>query len=127
MGVCPQHDLLWPALTAQEHLRFYGRLKGLTGKQLKDTIMSMLSKVNLTGFAKRRAGGFSVFNSPVFESQRDPGLHAQLAKGRDCQQCGPGRPLLAYLSGGELLQRTFSLGLHCQTSHPCCPASIHVV
>merc|ERR1719331_584160 len=59
MGVCPQHDLLWPALTAREHLRFYGRLKGLTGKHLKDTIKSMLEKVNLTGFAKRRSGGFS--------------------------------------------------------------------
>ena len=59
MGVCPQHDLLWPALTAREHLRFYGRLKGLKGKHLKDTIKSMLEKVNLTGFAKRRSGGFS--------------------------------------------------------------------
>jgi len=29
MGVCPQHDLLWPQLTAAEHLRFYGRIKGL--------------------------------------------------------------------------------------------------
>ena len=29
MGVCPQHDLLWPQLTAAEHLRFYGRVKGL--------------------------------------------------------------------------------------------------
>ena len=32
MGVCPQHDLLWEQLTGREHLRFYGRLKGLTGK-----------------------------------------------------------------------------------------------
>ena len=29
MGVCPQHDLLWAHLTAAEHLRFYGRIKGL--------------------------------------------------------------------------------------------------
>ena len=29
MGVCPQTDLLWAELTAAEHLRFYGRLKGL--------------------------------------------------------------------------------------------------
>ena len=59
MGVCPQHDLLWPALTAEEHLRFYGRLKGFTGTSLKEMIKEMLKKVNLTGFAKRRAGGFS--------------------------------------------------------------------
>lgn len=31
MGVCPQHDLLWEQLTGEEHLIFYGRLKGLTG------------------------------------------------------------------------------------------------
>ncbi len=34
MGVCPQHDLLWDSLTGAEHLRFYGRLKGMTGKVL---------------------------------------------------------------------------------------------
>jgi ABC-type Na+ transport system ATPase subunit NatA len=28
MGVCPQHDLLWEQLTGEEHLLFYGRLKG---------------------------------------------------------------------------------------------------
>ena len=31
MGVCPQHDLLWPTLTAREHLAFYGALKNLKG------------------------------------------------------------------------------------------------
>jgi ABC-type multidrug transport system ATPase subunit len=31
MGVCPQHDLLWAALSGREHLQFYGRLKGLSG------------------------------------------------------------------------------------------------
>lgn len=32
MGVCPQHDLLWEQLTGEEHLLFYGRLKGLKGE-----------------------------------------------------------------------------------------------
>lgn len=32
MGVCPQHDLLWNQLTAAEHLRFYGRIKGLKAR-----------------------------------------------------------------------------------------------
>jgi ABC-type multidrug transport system ATPase subunit len=32
MGVCPQHDLLWEQLSGREHLRFYGRLKGLKGQ-----------------------------------------------------------------------------------------------
>ena len=34
MGVCPQFDLLWPQLTVEEHLRFYGRLKGIPGALL---------------------------------------------------------------------------------------------
>lgn len=28
LGVCPQFDILFPALTVQEHLEFYGALKG---------------------------------------------------------------------------------------------------
>ncbi len=59
MGVCPQHDLLWPALTAREHMSFYGRLKGFSGNKLKQMVKEMLVKVNLTDFAKRKAGGFS--------------------------------------------------------------------
>jgi hypothetical protein len=31
MGLCPQHDLLWGALSGREHLRFYGTLKGMSG------------------------------------------------------------------------------------------------
>lgn len=27
LSSCPQHDVLWPELTAREHLELYGRLK----------------------------------------------------------------------------------------------------
>eukprot|EP00798_Chlamydomonas_sp_ICE-L_P006110 gene6110-2714_t len=47
MGVCPQHDLLWDQLTAREHLRFYGRLKGFTGKDLEEAVEVSLKSVNL--------------------------------------------------------------------------------
>lgn len=30
-GICPQHDALWPSLSASEHLHCYGRLRGLKG------------------------------------------------------------------------------------------------
>jgi ABC-type multidrug transport system ATPase subunit len=40
MGVCPQHDLLWEQLSGREHLRFYGRLKGLTGEPTTNTTTS---------------------------------------------------------------------------------------
>ena len=31
VGICPQHDTLWPTLTAREHLLFYARIKVGTG------------------------------------------------------------------------------------------------
>merc|ERR1711937_153530 len=59
MGICPQHDLLWPSLTAKEHLRFYGRLKGLRGSELGSAIREILQEVGLLPFADRYAGKFS--------------------------------------------------------------------
>ena len=47
MGVCPQHDLLWPQLTGREHLLFYGRLKGLGGRALVQAAVEGLRSVNL--------------------------------------------------------------------------------
>ncbi|GFR42637.1 hypothetical protein Agub_g3573 [Astrephomene gubernaculifera] len=47
MGVCPQHDLLWEQLTGEEHLLFYGRLKGLSGAELTNAVFAALKSVNL--------------------------------------------------------------------------------
>lgn len=47
MGVCPQEDLLWADLTGPEHLRFYGRLKNLRGKELEEQVEYWLEQVNL--------------------------------------------------------------------------------
>ena len=38
MGVCPQHDLLWEQLTGEEHLLFYGRLKGFDSENFDDVV-----------------------------------------------------------------------------------------
>ena len=38
MGVCPQHNHLWDPLTGEDHLNFYGRLKGYRGKELKEMV-----------------------------------------------------------------------------------------
>ena len=59
MGVCPQHDLLWPTLTAAEHLNFYGRLKKLVGAELKAAVDEGLAAVNLLNVANKRVGEFS--------------------------------------------------------------------
>lgn len=47
MGACPQHDLLWDALTGREHLLFYGRLKNLNGAPLRRAVDDGLRAVNL--------------------------------------------------------------------------------
>jgi ABC-type multidrug transport system ATPase subunit len=58
-GVCPQHDLLWESLTAREHLNFYARLKGLTGKPLVAAVDEALRNVKLFDVGNKRAGQFS--------------------------------------------------------------------
>ncbi|GFR42619.1 hypothetical protein Agub_g3550 [Astrephomene gubernaculifera] len=61
MGVCPQHDLLWEQLTGEEHLRFYGRLKGLSGPALEEAVAAALRsvKLHLNDAGKRRVSGYS--------------------------------------------------------------------
>lgn len=59
MGVCPQHDLLWETLTAEEHLFFYARLKGLTGSAIRAAVDTALTSVRLYDVRNKRAGKFS--------------------------------------------------------------------
>ena len=61
MGVCPQHDLLWEQLTGEEHLLFYGRLKGLRGADLTRAVEAGLRGVNLWhgGVGRKQAGKYS--------------------------------------------------------------------
>lgn len=48
MGVCPQFDIVWPSLTVEEHLYFYARLRGVSGKEQKQKVQETLEEVNLT-------------------------------------------------------------------------------
>eukprot|EP00160_Parvularia_atlantis_P010481 Unigene2049_Nuclearia_a/m.6373 Unigene2049_Nuclearia_a/g.6373 ORF Unigene2049_Nuclearia_a/g.6373 Unigene2049_Nuclearia_a/m.6373 type:complete len:631 (-) Unigene2049_Nuclearia_a:124-2016(-) len=59
MGVCPQHDILWPELTVEEHLYFYARLKGVEPKEEKSAVDDALARVSLTGFRFRQSSGLS--------------------------------------------------------------------
>ena len=38
VGICPQFDCLWEHLTPKEHLYLFGRIKGLSGKDLSDAV-----------------------------------------------------------------------------------------
>merc|ERR1719195_636516 len=59
IGYCPQFDALFPLLTGREHLNFYGRVKGLSGKELKSQIDKLLTALSLTKYENRRAGTYS--------------------------------------------------------------------
>uniref|UniRef100_A0A674ILM6 ABC transporter domain-containing protein n=1 Tax=Terrapene triunguis TaxID=2587831 RepID=A0A674ILM6_9SAUR len=47
MGMCPQHNVLFDILTVEEHIWFYGRLKGLSGEQVKEEVKQIIQDVGL--------------------------------------------------------------------------------
>ncbi|XP_070693444.1 phospholipid-transporting ATPase ABCA1b [Pempheris klunzingeri] len=47
LGVCPQHNVLFSMLTVEEHIWFYGRLKGLSEEQVKGEIEQILQDTGL--------------------------------------------------------------------------------
>lgn len=59
MGVCPQFDVLWEALTAREHLFLFGSIKGLSSSDIKDGTSQLLAQVKLAEAANVRAGSYS--------------------------------------------------------------------
>jgi len=47
LGVCPQHDILFPDLTVREHLRMYACFKGVPGKEVNSAVEKMIIEVDL--------------------------------------------------------------------------------
>ena len=48
MGVCPQHDVLWPDLTVGEHLEYFARMKGVALEALPGVVWGIVKDVGLT-------------------------------------------------------------------------------
>ncbi|KAL0355623.1 UNVERIFIED_CONTAM: ABC transporter A family member 2 [Sesamum radiatum] len=69
IGVCPQRpallllisqfDVLWDALSGQEHLYLFASIKGLPPTSIKSVVQKLLAKVKLTEAAKVRSGSYS--------------------------------------------------------------------
>ncbi|XP_050255430.1 ABC transporter A family member 2-like [Quercus robur] len=59
IGVCPQFDILWDALSGQEHLHLFATIKGLPRASIKSIGEKSLAEVRLTEAAKMRAGSYS--------------------------------------------------------------------
>ena len=61
LGVCPQHDILFPKLTVEEHLQLFASFKGMTGIKLKEEVNRMIETVGLVekrkAFSSQLSGG----------------------------------------------------------------------
>lgn len=55
LGLCPQFDVLWDTMTVSEHLYFFGRLKGLSGKVLRKEIKTYIEDLELDEKKKARS------------------------------------------------------------------------
>lgn len=49
MGVCPQHDTLFPELTVSQHLHLFGLLKGVPSHLLRAEVDRMIAEVSEGG------------------------------------------------------------------------------
>ena len=59
VGYCPQELALYPKLTAEENLRFFGRLAGLSGRHLSRRVNACLEISRLGAEAATRVEGYS--------------------------------------------------------------------
>uniref|UniRef100_A0A9J8ACW3 P-type phospholipid transporter n=1 Tax=Cyprinus carpio carpio TaxID=630221 RepID=A0A9J8ACW3_CYPCA len=59
LGVCPQHNVLFSMLTAEEHIWFYARLKGLSEEEVKAETEQILSDTGLPHKRKSRTSQLS--------------------------------------------------------------------
>jgi len=59
LGVVPQEIALYPTLTAEENLRFWGKMYGLHGKELAEAVDYGLGMAGLEDHARQRVETFS--------------------------------------------------------------------
>ncbi|MEO1857717.1 MAG: ABC transporter ATP-binding protein [Rubritalea sp.] len=59
VGFLPENPYFYKHQTAEETLKFYGRLCGMRGKQLAMRIDALIEQVSLQDARKRRLGGYS--------------------------------------------------------------------
>lgn len=59
MGCCPQHDVLFPDLTAREHVELYSGLKGINSSEISDLMEERLKAVRLYSVAGEASRTFS--------------------------------------------------------------------
>ncbi len=48
LGLCPQHDVLFPYLTVREHLVLFGGMKGIPQEDIPHAVDEIIHTVGLT-------------------------------------------------------------------------------
>ncbi|CAJ1447554.1 unnamed protein product [Effrenium voratum] len=59
LGVCPQVDPLWEELSGEDHLRYFGRLKGVPEELLSREIARLLARLGLEEAGGKAVGTYS--------------------------------------------------------------------
>lgn len=57
LGVCPQVDPLWDDIPGKDHLRYFGRIKGVPEVDLDSTVMNLLHRLGLSDEDARKPVG----------------------------------------------------------------------
>ena len=58
-GICPQFDILWPELTAREHLQLYAAIRGVPSDDRARVAEEAAAEVGLTDKLDAAAGELS--------------------------------------------------------------------
>ncbi|MDZ7860105.1 MAG: ABC transporter ATP-binding protein [Candidatus Krumholzibacteriota bacterium] len=59
IGFLPENPFFYPHLTLEEFLKFCGKMSGIGGEELNNSITNVISRVGLAGDGKKRLSGFS--------------------------------------------------------------------
>lgn len=59
LGVCPQHDILFPELTALQHLQVYAVFKGVPSSMVNSEAQRMINEVGLKEKANSKSSTLS--------------------------------------------------------------------
>jgi len=58
-NVCPQFDILWPALTIYDHIRLIASIKGLSQINIRSYAVELMGKVNLSSSIDEKISSLS--------------------------------------------------------------------
>lgn len=59
IGICPQHNVLFDTLTVREHILFYGRIKGYSGRAVETVYEGLVDDIGMRSQADVKAENLS--------------------------------------------------------------------